>query len=75
MAHGRADPDPTNNSLPASPYSNSSSVYRGGGPLAVEEFTKEGESVGPLAVEEFSKRESSATCYLLQLALSMLQVA
>ena len=25
------------------------------GPLAVEEFPKEGESVGPLAVEEFTK--------------------
>ena len=46
---------PYPNSLPTSPYSNSSSVYRGGGPLAVEEFTKEGEPVGPLAVEEFTK--------------------
>ena len=43
------------NSLPALPYSNSSSVYRGGGPLAVEEFTKEGEPGGPLAGEEFPK--------------------
>ena len=43
------------NSLPTSSYSNSSSVYRGGGPLAVEEFTKEGEPVGPLAVEEFTR--------------------
>ena len=36
---------PYPNSLPASPYSGSSSVYRGGGPLAVEEFSKEGEFI------------------------------
>ena len=39
--------------MPFNSYPQSSSVYRGGGPLAVEEFTKEGEPGGALAVEEF----------------------